>query len=309
MTTNQQNQPMRRLFSRAAMTLLMMLLTTASAWADPTFLTRGDGEGTEGNPYKITNANDLMDLSVYVNGSGSYSDNTTESTNHPCDGVYFQQTADINLSGSFHPIGDHVNNRSFSGHYDGGPYAITGLHVEGSYQHAGLFGRLLRATVKNVRLVSPTVISTANQGNGYAGALVGSTQTINNEAYRVTIENCLVINPTVSFTYPSTGRWAGAIVGSIGGSADSTTAMPRTATQPSATPSAPSSAPLSHATSPSARTSLRRRRPPMPTTDSSTTGGTTTATALSLSSKPLLQTILPADTPSPTVLMAATTGY
>ena len=194
-------------------------MTAQTAWADPTFLTRGDGEGTEANPYKITSAADLRDLTVYVNGSGTYSNSTTESTIHQCEGVYFLQTYDINLSGpSFQPIGDHaVNYRSFCGHYDGGSYTITNLHVEGDYQHAGLFGRLFNATVKNVRLVSPTVISTSTQETCCAGALVGSTSVIKDQAYCVTIEDCLVINPTVYFNTPGTERWAGAIIGSTGG--------------------------------------------------------------------------------------------
>ena len=211
----------KRKVSRAAATLLTVVLTmtATTAWADPTFLTRGDGQGTEADPYKITSASDLRDLTVYVNGSGTYSNSTTESTNHSCDDVYFLQTTDINLSGpSFQPIGDNaVNNRSFCGHYDGGNNSITNLHVEGDYRHAGLFGRLVMATVTNVRLVSPTVISTSTQEECYAGALVGSTQINNNEAYRSTIENCQVINPTVYFNTPGSQRWAGAIIGSTGG--------------------------------------------------------------------------------------------
>ena len=49
-----------RLFSRAAM-LLMMTLTATTAWA-------WSGEGTEVNPYKITSANDLIQLATDVNG-------------------------------------------------------------------------------------------------------------------------------------------------------------------------------------------------------------------------------------------------
>ncbi len=65
----------KRKVSRAAATLLTVVLTmtATTAWADPTFLTRGDGQGTEADPYKITSASDLRDLTVYVNGSGTYS--------------------------------------------------------------------------------------------------------------------------------------------------------------------------------------------------------------------------------------------
>ena len=49
-------------------------VTIRTIWSgSPNFLTRGDGNGTSANPYKITNANDLRDLAIYVNGTGIYS--------------------------------------------------------------------------------------------------------------------------------------------------------------------------------------------------------------------------------------------
>ena len=81
------------------------------------------GSGTESDPYKISNANDLKRLATDVNGGTYYS------------GKYFKLTGDIDLSNVYihEPIGslkegffsDTIN--SFQGTFDGDGYTISGL--------------------------------------------------------------------------------------------------------------------------------------------------------------------------------------
>ena len=74
---------------RAATTLLLAMLTSATAWA-------WDGSGTKSDPDKIQNRADLVQLSTDINNS----------TSNLYEGTYFVQTADIDMSGvDFVPIG------------------------------------------------------------------------------------------------------------------------------------------------------------------------------------------------------------
>lgn len=98
---------------RMLVTLLLMLLTTATAWADSAF---SGGDGSQDNPYKIANTADLDQLASDVNGGNNY------------DGKNFVMTADITydpnalttdtdgdgiIDSNFTPIG--FNGKSFAG--------------------------------------------------------------------------------------------------------------------------------------------------------------------------------------------------
>ncbi|MBR3713151.1 MAG: hypothetical protein IKM98_08130, partial [Bacteroidales bacterium] len=168
--------------ARAAMTLLLALLTATTAWAqdDITGLTYNDG-----GYYEISDAQDLVDLANYVNGGNNASDKT------------FKQTQDIDMSsaGNFEPIGSQPNSYNptpFNGTYDGQGHAIIGLTVNTSSPYAGLFGLFQGGSVRNVTMVNPNVTSNCNSfGGKYAGGIVGAIQP-------GTIENCNVINPTLN---------------------------------------------------------------------------------------------------------------
>ena len=78
-----------------------------------------------------------------------------------------RQTDDIILSSNnFSPIGKNESCK-FYGTYDGGGHTISGLRVsqlDGAIYY-GLFGHVEFGTVKNVRLISPSVI-VGNVDNG-----------------------------------------------------------------------------------------------------------------------------------------------
>ena len=96
----------KKLFpSRAAMLLLMTMLTSIGTWAAPAppqFPTTSGGSGTSEDPYKISSTSDLNQLAEDVNNGITYQD------------VYFKLTQNITYSTSglsetesnYTPIGD-----------------------------------------------------------------------------------------------------------------------------------------------------------------------------------------------------------
>ena len=142
-------------------------------------------KGTDGagDYFVIATEQDLRNLSTAVNAGNNGS------------GKRFVQTADIDLSngGTFTPIGiDYHTSKRFSGTYDGGHHAISGLKVSTSSGCAGLFGELSNGTVKNVRIMAPSVTST----EGISGAVVGRIRS-------GTVTQCITINPTISGGFES----------------------------------------------------------------------------------------------------------
>ena len=130
--------------------------------------------------YAITNVNNLKDLSVYVNGVGTYSTGGTETTPHNCSGLIFKQTTSIlcNNFDTIRTIGTYANItstgsvtatwRPFMGTYDGQGYIIDALKVKNDryysryantvYFSAGFFGAVDEgAVLTNIRLVNPSI--------------------------------------------------------------------------------------------------------------------------------------------------------
>ena len=147
--------------------------------------------------YAITNETDLRNLSDAVKAGNTAS------------GYTFRQTANITLGTTgFIPIGHFgytLKNR-FSGTYDGGDYTISGLQISklDDYEEYGLFGQVENGTVKNVRLVSPSVNVGNVDSNDCYCALVAIAKSS-------TVKNCVVITPTIE----GIGGIKGAIIGSF----------------------------------------------------------------------------------------------
>lgn len=126
------------------------------------------GKGTETNPYKISSADELANLSEQVYAGNTYA------------GVYFLLTNDLNLEGrNWRPIGK--KDKEFSGSFDGGRHSISNLFVD-TKEYGGLFGRVVgsAAALKNITLLSPRV----EVEEAYCGALVARCEEI------ALIENC-----------------------------------------------------------------------------------------------------------------------
>ena len=177
----------RHFSMRAAMLLLVMMLTTATAWAQSTETLGGYtftiGTDGDGQYYKVDCEAALRALSSY-------------STSNSCSGKRFVQTADITLTGTFAPIGGNSSSNydCFKGTYDGGGHTISGLQVEVTSSNfssasAGLFSEVLKnGVVRNVGLIAPSVSCSCSGKGCRAGAIAGYVE-------YGTITNCFVLNP------------------------------------------------------------------------------------------------------------------
>ena len=165
---------MKKLISICLATLMLLMLALPVAAEDilliapaPTSLPAkwdgtvaeafAGGTGTEADPYLITNARELALIAKNIN---------TVTTDYA--GIYFKQTADINLDGAeWQPIGNMSSTTSFKGVYDGADYTIYNMLAVGEY--SGLFGWIAdSAVVQNLKLVGGS-----STGKKYAGGVVG----------------------------------------------------------------------------------------------------------------------------------------
>jgi len=120
------------------------------------------GDGSQSNPYTISDATDLATLATNVNNGNGYS------------GKYFLLTA--NISGyTGVPIGGNSTTfggvgQSFNGIFDGNYHTIISptIIANNSYSNVGLFGIISGGTVKNLGIVGGTI-----QGSYYVGGMAG----------------------------------------------------------------------------------------------------------------------------------------
>ncbi len=149
-----------------------------------------NGSGTEEDPYLISRAQDLEALSDFVNVKRKN-----------CDGLYFKMTDNINMEDvdDWRPIG--TSSWGFNGIFDGGNHAVKNLtYTSGSY--AGLFGCVVRGTVKNLGMAGG---SFGRSNGSFCGAIVGWAESI-------TMENCWS-SASVS------GNYTGGLIGTVRGGA------------------------------------------------------------------------------------------
>ncbi|MBO7178315.1 MAG: hypothetical protein J6V69_04370, partial [Clostridia bacterium] len=118
--------------------------------------------GTKNNPYRINGEVELKNLQNAVSKLGE-----------TYEGKYFLQTANLNLSSRFYPIGSYNNNTPFQGYYDGGNNTISGLLIEETLdevEYLGLFGYVGSAsTITSITLDDTCSVT----GVRCVGSLVG----------------------------------------------------------------------------------------------------------------------------------------
>lgn len=121
-----------------------------------------EGNGNEQSPYLIETAEQLAGI-VYL-----------LKTNQLQEGLYFKQTANIDLSGKYWEAFGAVNHLEmmpyiyFSGNYDGANFKISGLENLGTDYVGGLFGVTNNSKISNLNLFDCKF-----QGIMYSGAFVG----------------------------------------------------------------------------------------------------------------------------------------
>ena len=145
---------MKRLLTSAAM-FLCSLLTFAQF--------SGAGNGTENDPYKIYNENQLYEVRNFLNQEG----------------VVFILMKDIDLTNwiadnspnqGWEPIG--VAGSSFMGVFYGNNHTIKGLNIRRkTVDYVGLFGMMSGATIQDLTIDCGSII-----GNNYVGSLIGQAE-------------------------------------------------------------------------------------------------------------------------------------
>ena len=176
------------LSTRAAMMLLatlLLTLTAQTAWAETPASIGSIQYSSVLSAYEIKSVDNLNDLAVYVNGSGTYSTGGSEKTYHTCAGMTFKMTAPITYDGSennYTPIGN--DSKSFDGTFDGQGKTISGININNntSARYQAIFGSV-QGTVKNLVVSNCSIVAYQE-----VGAIAGTIQG------RGTIENCSVGN-------------------------------------------------------------------------------------------------------------------
>ena len=135
------------------------------------------GSGTEQDPYRISNAEELKAFRDIVNGENGRAQNTAACA---------VLTADIDLENQlWTPIGIWQNQgiqQPYSGTFDGGGYAIRNLYVNNGEAYTGLFGGACNAVFRNLTITGSV---TASASSSYGGGLLG------NGMGTITITNCI----------------------------------------------------------------------------------------------------------------------
>lgn len=157
----------------------LVMLGVFLAGSNYFFAQYSGGSGTTANPYLISTAQDLIDLSETVADFDKH----------------FLQTNDINMSITsslngglgFKPIGDFMAPTCFVGTYDGGNYKIIDLYIDRPNQIGvglfGYFGNAGNGAIRNVNIEASN--SVYINGQSRVGGLVGMAQS-------GVIENCSV---------------------------------------------------------------------------------------------------------------------
>lgn len=103
-------------------------ITTSAAWDGTVAAGFGDGDGSEANPFKIANGEQLARLAQDVNGGTTYK------------GKFFKLTANIDLGGNeWTPIGGQ--SYRFKGTFDGGGHTVSNFKIDlPQSKYIGLFG-------------------------------------------------------------------------------------------------------------------------------------------------------------------------
>lgn len=218
---------MKRHFTRfvsVAIAALCSLPSIAQGWSYDLDIENGwDGKGTENDPYIITNAQQLANLSYSVNHYGN-----------DFEGEYFVLGADIDLNPGFtfdkdgNITGDgepqqwmsigigEPNNIYFRGNFNGNGYAIKGLYQNesSSSSYWGLFGKVDRGVLKNIT-IDNSMISIENEN----GATIGSVCALyNNDTSKEAKETITGCKSNTFIKIKTTGEFSSFYIGGICGS-------------------------------------------------------------------------------------------
>ena len=196
---------MKKTLYWALLLAALLTLLTGAALAEP-----WAGSGTEADPWKITSAADLVALREYL-----------ADPNNGTSGIYFKQTADINLSeycgpskGSWAPL--ITNALYFDATYDGAGHTISGLYINNTSNHQSLFGECWEGssgTVKNLNVAGSV------SGGEQVGGVFGTTGcNLENCSFTGTVSGAVDVGGIVGYTKGSLDNcsFSGTVTGDKG---------------------------------------------------------------------------------------------
>ena len=175
--------------------------------------------------YEINCADNMHDLAVFVNGSGTYTTGgEAETSAHSCEGLVFEMTADIAFphTTAWNDVTSTEDNYkviglayagtfgvtefvSFSGTFVGDGHTISGVRIRsstGENNFKGIFGVVRNATVQNVTLADTRITGNSTIG-GIVGHAFGSTS----------VKNCHAASTVAFQTVFNNASNVGGIVG------------------------------------------------------------------------------------------------
>lgn len=157
------------------------------------------GSGTSSSPYLISTPAQLGFLCYLINSSKS----TTYKSK------YYKLTADLNMkANNWIPIGYASTSYAFTGNFDGDGHTISNISINGVYSGCGLFGYASSsATIKNIKMVGLTIVSTNSSTVTYIGCILGYSS-------NTTISNIYLARPFIIDANTST-HYVGGIVGRV----------------------------------------------------------------------------------------------
>ena len=161
-----------------------------STWTEEVASSFAGGDGTEQNPYRISNAAELAYLAKIVNTQSSAPEYK-----------YYILTDNINLGYSeWTPIGIFDNeNQYFCGSFDGNGYTISDLYISNvNANYIGLFGRAKDSAFKNITLAG-TIEGINTTAVAYIGGMCGYTEKTDFTDCNIAFFN--ISNSAVSWSY------------------------------------------------------------------------------------------------------------
>lgn len=173
-----------------------------STWTEEVASSFAGGDGTEQNPYRISNAAELAYLAKIVNTQSSAPEYK-----------YYVLTDNINLGYSeWTPIGIFDNeNQYFCGSLDGNGYTISDLYISNvNANYIGLFGRAKDSCFKNITLAG-TIEGINTTAVAYIGGMCGYTE-------KTDFTDCNIAFFNISNLAVDTYRWSK--VGCLAGNTD-----------------------------------------------------------------------------------------
>lgn len=209
---------MKKVFSIGLVLVMLLSLMTgvfvfntgAAAWDGTSVSATLTGEGTASFPYLIGSGADLKYLAEEVLMGRTFA------------GTYFRQTANIDLGGNqWLPIG-YKESSPFQGHYDGGDFTISNLHITTNHSAVGLFGYVgtTSGTLANeCGIANLTVKGTVTLSGATSKIMVGGVVgQINYDSYVGTTQVYLK-NVVSEVAVATTNMAAGTLIGGVCGHA------------------------------------------------------------------------------------------